>query len=175
MRLRKNKRSVPDLNTTSTADISFMLLILFLVTTSMDVDKGITRQLPPVTPEEEQVADVKEGTVMQLNILSDNSLTCDGEPVELKSLRQKVMEHVGRVGIEHVIQIETDRHASYDFYFHVQNEIVATYNNMRNREAKRLYGCSFSRCDEEQQRLIREKIPQRISETYLAEEGGNHD
>ena len=48
----RKKRQVPSLNTTSTADISFMLLILFLVTSSMDIDKGLTRQLPPLTPEE---------------------------------------------------------------------------------------------------------------------------
>ena len=44
---------MPQLNTTSTADISFMLLILFLVTSSMDVDKGLSRPLPPIQPDEE--------------------------------------------------------------------------------------------------------------------------
>lgn len=174
-KLRRVKREVPDLNTTSTADISFMLLILFLVTTSMDIDKGITRQLPPQTPEEEQVADVKEGTVMQLNILADNSLTCDGEPLDLKALRQRVTDHVAKAGNDHVIQIEADRNSSYDAYFHVQNEIVAAYSLMRDREAKKLYGKAFARCSEEQQQTIREKIPQRISETYIPAEGGSHD
>lgn len=152
-----------------------MLLILFLVTTSMDIDKGISRQLPPLTPEEELVADVKEGTVMQLNILADNSLTCDGEPMKMSSLRGRVMEHVGKVGDEHVIQIEADRNSSYDAYFHVQNEIVAAYSLLRDREARKLYGKAFARCSEEQQQAVREKIPQRISETYMPAEGGSHD
>jgi len=55
MFLKNRQRRVPELNTTSTADISFMLLILFLVTTSMDIDKGLSRQLPPPTPPEEQM------------------------------------------------------------------------------------------------------------------------
>lgn len=54
MLFQKKKRSVPQLNASSTADISFVLLILFLVTTSMDVDKGLHRQLPPLQPTKDQ-------------------------------------------------------------------------------------------------------------------------
>ena len=162
--MRRERHTIPDLNTTSTADISFMLLIFFLVTTSMDIDKGITRQLPPQVDETEEVADVKEGTVLSLAIGADNSLTCEGEPMTLTMLRKRVADHVTKIGKEHVIQIQTDRQASYDAYFHVQNEIVAAYNGLRDKEARRLYGRSFASCDEEQQRALRERIPQRISE-----------
>lgn len=172
MKFRREKHSVPDLNTTSTADISFMLLILFLVTTSMDIDKGITRQLPPQTPDEELVENVKEGVVLSLTIETGNRLKCDGEDILLNNLRSKVANHIEKAGKDHVIQLEASRDASYDIYFHVQNEIVAAYNTMRDKEAKKLYGKALSKCSEEQQQKVREKIPQRISETYLPEKGG---
>ena len=66
---RKRKRIVPQLNTSSTADISFMLLILFLVTTSMDTDKGLTRELPPVTPDDHQPTEIVEGMVLLMDVL----------------------------------------------------------------------------------------------------------
>lgn len=71
MLIKRRRHRVPALNTASTADISFMLLIFFLVTTSMDVDKGITRQLPPVEQtEDNSVAEVQRGNIMQCVILS---------------------------------------------------------------------------------------------------------
>lgn len=164
---------MPDLNTTSTADISFMLLIFFLVTTSMDIDKGISRKLPPQTDEkQQQVADVKEGTVLQLFINADGKLLCEGQPLPVAQLRKRVMEHVSKTGADHVLQIQADRRASYDSYFQVQNEIVAAYAELRNRMARQLYGKPFGRCDDAQQQLVREKVPHRISETYQQQEGG---
>ena len=73
---RRNKREVPQLNTTSTADISFMLLIFFLVTSSMDTDKGLTSQMPP--PEdstEQQDQEVKKRNVMELQLDAADVLT----------------------------------------------------------------------------------------------------
>ena len=79
MLIRRRRHATPGLNTTSTADISFMLLIFFLVTTSMDTDKGITRQLPPIDDTEDNtVADVSRDKIMQLRIMADNSLTVHG-------------------------------------------------------------------------------------------------
>ena len=60
MLIKRRKHIVPELNTTSTADISFMLLTFFLVTTSMDVDRGLVRQLPPLDNDKEQTIDATE-------------------------------------------------------------------------------------------------------------------
>ncbi|MBO4462717.1 MAG: biopolymer transporter ExbD, partial [Prevotella sp.] len=79
---RRRNREVPQLNTTSTADISFMLLIFFLVTSSMDSDKGLTSQLPP--PEdttEQQEQEVKKRNVLELRLDADDVLTCNGEAI----------------------------------------------------------------------------------------------
>lgn len=168
-----HKKRVPLLNATSTSDISFMLLIFFLVTTSMDIDKGLSRQLPPASvQEEQQAADVKEGTVMKLGIEADNSLTCDGKVVLAGQVRRLVEDFVRRTGKEHIIQLQVDRRAYYDTYFQVQNEIVAAYNALRNERAEKVYHRSFNECTVSEQEKLREDIPQRVAEVYSPEEGG---
>ena len=77
MRFRHRQHSVPQLNTTSTADISFMLLIFFLVTTNMDVDKG---------------------TMLELTLTADNRLLADGRPMPVSQLRARVEAFVTQVG-----------------------------------------------------------------------------
>lgn len=173
MRSRFGKRRIPQLNTASTGDISFMLLIFFLVTTSMDIDKGLTRQLPPETPKEEVApADVKEGTVMRLAVEPGNRVVCDGSDIAIGSLRQLVADFVRHTGKDHLIQLKTDRTASYDTYFQVQNEIVAAYNILRDEIAKQRYHRSFAKCTDEERDAVRIAVPQRVAEVYSVEEGG---
>jgi len=172
---RHKKRRVPFLNTTSTADISFMLLILFLVTTSMDIDKGLARQLPPLDDNTEQLAmDVSKSNVLRLELTADNGLMADGKPVETGDLRKIVMDFVGVQAdrSSHVISVDVDRNADYNTYFNMQNEIMAAYNTLRDMRARRIYRRSYDRCTPEQKRLLREYYPQRIAETYPQEEGG---
>ena len=164
---KRKKRQVPSLNTTSTADISFMLLILFLVTSSMDVDKGLSRQLPPITPDEQQeVTDIDECNALQLHILANGTLTCNGEQLPMSQLQQRVQTFVGTEADRqrHVIQLEADREASYETYFEVQNAIVAAYHQLRDQQARRQYGRSLARCTAEQQQALRDYYPQRIAE-----------
>ena len=92
MILRHNKREVPLLNTTSTADISFILLVFFLIMTSMDVDKGLQRQLPPPDRDKtEEVADISKGNMLDLQLTSSNKLIADGKPLDVAQLRSRVM------------------------------------------------------------------------------------
>lgn len=170
---RTHRRKVPQLNATSTSDISFMLLIFFLVTTSMDVDKGLTRQLPPTDPkEEERSSVVEEGTVMRLEIMADNTLSCDGERIRVETLHKRIEDFVSKVGKEHVIRLQADRNSSYDVYFQVQNEIVVAYNSLRNALALKKYGHSYSECSETEKEQVLKSVPQRIAEAYSSQEGG---
>ena len=98
MRFRHRQHSVPQLNTTSTADISFMLLIFFLVTTNMDVDKGLARQLPPPERQERQESVVDKGTMLELTLTADNRLLADGRPMPVSQLRARVEAFVTQVG-----------------------------------------------------------------------------
>ena len=166
----KRTRRVPGLNTTSTADISFMLLIFFLVTTSMDADKGITRELDKKS--ENTPTNVSNDKILRLHIDNEGHLFCNDKPMELSALKDSAENVIERGGKEHVIQLKTERDASYDAYFHVQNEIVAAYNDIRNQKAEQAYGEPFSELADPQKQSIVKAVPQRISETYI-EEGGN--
>lgn len=170
---RKRDHRVPGLNTTSTADISFMLLIFFLVTTSMDPEKGITRELPPIDKASENTpTNVQRSKTLMLRIDNDGRLFCDDKPMDVGDLKDSVEQVVDRGGKDHVIQLRTERDASYDAYFHVQNEIVAAYNDIRNQKAKQAYGEPFEELNDQQKQTIAKAVPQRISETYVEEEGG---
>lgn len=168
MILRHNKRTVPQLNTTSTADISFILLVFFLVMTSMDVDKGLSRVLPPVYDDSRQeTVDMARSNVLSLEITSSGRLLVDGKPFDIARLRSRVADFVGRSSdrSRHTIMLDVDRSASYDAYFNVQNEIVAAYNMLRNRYAQKKYGHAYALCTPEQREAVRAYYPQRIAET----------
>ena len=175
---KRKKREVPSLNTTSTADISFMLLILFLVTSSMDIDKGLTRQLPPITPEEQltEQTNIEERNVMQLQVAADGTITCNEEPLAIGQLKARVEEFVGKTADreKHIIQLDVHRQADYDVYFNIQNEIVAAYNSLRDKLALQRYRHDFAHCSPEQKAALRAYYPQRIAEVNNAatEEGG---
>ena len=186
---KRRRSEVPTLNTTSTADISFMLLIFFLVTSSMDPDKGLPRQLPPAEDDtEQQEVEVKERNVMELVLDADDRITCNGEPIGYEELPKRVAEFVAnaaddptlpekserevhlmgrcRVSDRHVITIQTDRHTSYNAYFEMQNAIVRGYNMLRNELAMSRFGRHYGQCSQEERDAIALVYPQRISESY---------
>ena len=191
----RRKRKMPGLDTTSTADISFMLLIFFLVTSSMDTDWGLPRQLPPPenqTVEEELV--VKQRNALCLKLNADNQLTCNNEPIQINDLTKRVEDFVGniaddptlpekserevhligrcKVSDRHVIIVEVSPKATYDAYFQMQNAVVAGYNNLREQLAQQLFHHPYAKCNAEQRDAIAMVYPQRISEQSLEEEGG---
>ncbi|MFC2297371.1 MAG: ExbD/TolR family protein [Prevotella nigrescens] len=176
---KRAKRKVPGLNTSSTADISFMLLILFLVTTSMEVDEGLERTLPPIEKKQKEIQSmVDERLMLRFHIFNDNKLRLNNKPITLATIRKTVENFVASKGKQHIIQIQADRKASYNTYFSLQNEIVAAYNDLRNKRAEQLYGKLYQLCSVEQQEQIADEIPQRISEVYATEnaetqKGGN--
>lgn len=184
----KRKRKVPGINASSTADIAFMLLIFFLITTSMDTDRGLARRLPPPPENEKQKDDiiVKERNVLQIRLNKDDQLMIGGEWSDIKQLREKAKEFIanpkddpnmpekhaktlpffGNVMIteKHVISVQNDVGTSYDAYFQVQNELVAAYNELRDELAKAQFGKPLAECTEEQKEAISDYYPQKISE-----------
>ena len=167
--MAKTKRKVPGINASSTADISFMLLIFFLITTSMDTDRGLARRLPPPPESEEQKNDIiiKERNILQVKINKDDNLMVNGEiGFDIRQLKDKAKEFIanpnddpnmpekhrknlpffGDVMIteKHVISVQNDVGTSYDVYIQVQNELVAAYNELRNELAMSQFGKSFA-------------------------------
>ena len=184
---RRGKREVPQLNTTSTADISFMLLIFFLVTSSMDTDKGLTSQMPPPgDTTEQQEQEVKKRNVMELQLDANDVLTCNGEAITTDELTKRVEEFVAnaadatdlpekserevhlighcRVSDRHIITIEADRHTTYNAYFEMQNAIARGYNNLRDRLARSHFGHGYASCSQQERDAVGMVYPKRISE-----------
>lgn len=163
---------VPELNTTSTADISFMLLIFFLVTTSMDIDKGITRQLPPAEKQEQQESAVNKDRLMRIRITANDRVLMDDKPVTARQVRNRVETFIVQRGAGHLITIDADPMSSYDVYFTLQNEIVAAYKDWRNETAMRLYGRKYARLSQAERDHVKDLCPQRIAEQYNGQKGG---
>ena len=194
--MAKRNRKVPGINASSTADIAFMLLIFFLITTSMDTDRGLARRLPPPPENDQQKDDViiKERNILQVRINKDDQLMVGGEWFDIKQLREKAKEFIsnpnddpnmpekhakhlpffGDVMIteKHVISVQNDVGTSYDMYIQVQNELVAAYNELRDELANSQFGKSFAECSEDEKNAIIEYYPQKISEAEPKKYGG---
>lgn len=166
---RKKKREVPGLNTTSTSDISFMLLIFFLVTTSMDSDRGLGRQLPPLEPDRQaEVQDVDRNMVMTIVLEGEGKVTVDDkEKMVDERLRKDIRHFIIEKGPRHIIELQVSRQADYDTYFHLQNQIVLAYKEIRNVAAEKKYGKSLSELGDDERNDILTFYPQRIQETAL--------
>lgn len=167
IRSMRKRLGVPGLNTTSTADISFMLLIFFLVTTSMDVDKGMVRVLPEPEPEKQsQQTQVDSKTLMQLYLTAGGTLLVNEKPLPVEKLQQEVVLFVNRLGTKHLISIDCDREARYDDYFRMQNIIAMAYSQVREDYARKHYHKAFSLLSAADKEQVRKAVPQRIAESY---------
>lgn len=189
---RRKRRRVPGINTASIADISFTLLILFLVVTSMDDDKGLSRMLPPVTPEIQKPTEITERNVLQVEIDDNDSLKINGEMADISSLKDRIKVFVdnpqndpnlpekhevdihllGKCMIteSHIIQLKPHRNSSYETYFQVQNVIVDAYRELRDSMALIKFNRSYVQCNDEQREALRQYYPQKVSEDYTRKE-----
>ena len=158
------KRAAPEVNAGSMADIAFLLLIFFLVTTTIETDSGLNRKLPPMEESDQDVI-IKEKNIFQLEVNRNNQLflKTGGEEkvIEIKDLRASAvtfLDNGGGTGDDAcrycqgkkdprssdnfdkaIISLQNDRATKYDTYIAVQNEIIAAYNELRNREFKRAF------------------------------------
>lgn len=195
--MAKKKRKVPGLNASSTADISFILLIFFLITTSMDTDMGLARRLPPPPEDENSEAeiDVKERNILNVKVNSLGQIMVNGELMDVTQLCDRAKEFVKNenndpnlpekhaknipllgmcaVTDKHVISVQTDRGTSYNVYFQIQNELVRAYNELRDELSKAKFGKLYANLTEEQQEAIRGYYPQKISEAEPKNYGGD--
>ncbi len=168
MLIRRKQHETPGLNTTSTADISFMLLIFFLVTTSMDVDKGLLRQLPSPEPQkkEHQESVVDKSNLMALHLTAGDTLLVNDKPMKMSQLKEETIRFVHRLGKKHLISIESDRDADYNLYFQMQNQLMEAYSQLRNEAAQKKYHKDYALLGNEQKDQVKKLCPQRITESY---------
>lgn len=162
---RSLRRTMPTLNASSTADISFMLLILFLVTSTINTDKGIQRQFAPIKKiEKNETTMVDKNQLCQIEITADNKINLNGKPSTKQSLRKTLLAFISKNKQTHIIEIKTDRNATYDTYFGLQNELIGIYHQLYNQTAQQRFSKAYSLCNEAQRKNIEQAIPMRVRE-----------
>lgn len=164
---KRRKRDVPGLNTTSTADISFILLVFFLVISSMDSNKGIQRQLPPAdTKREEQVTELNKRNVLEITIAGFGEIAVDGKPVAADKLRQRVENFVESSPNRstHVVNITMRATSRYEDYYRVIDAVGAAYTSLRRTCAAKLYRKPYSQCSQYERSRVDKLYPQRVME-----------
>ena len=182
-------KKIPQINASSMADISFLLLIFFLVTTSMDVNQGLARRLPAPIPPDQKIEDkdINKRNLLVVKINSANQLMVQGQLMDVRQLREKAKEFIKNendnafmpklveedfgapIGVvrytkDHVISVQNDVDTQYQAYLEVQNELVAAYNELREECAQKYFHKAYNELDEDQQKQIQKVYPQKISE-----------
>jgi len=169
------------------ADISFLILVFFLMVSTMDKEEGLSRRLPPLPSEDQKVEDqkVNRRNIIQVKINSNDRLYAGSEMMDVSQLKDKIKEFLtnpyddpnlpekemreiaglGQYPVSKgVISLQNDRGTSYSKYIEVQNELVKAINELRDQFAMQQYGKKFIKLDETKQEIVRKAIPQSISE-----------
>lgn len=188
------KRDV-EINSGSMADISFLLLTFFLLTSSIDTDLGITRKLPPPPDPNQEVSDVNKRNVFTVLVNKYDGLLVQNRPADISQLRDQakeflanpsdrsdlpekkeiMIEGLGNYKVSKgVISLQNDRGTSYKMYIQVQNELAAAVNELRNELSKQRFGVAFDKLsDQDQINAISKAIPVSISEAEPKDVGGS--
>ncbi len=189
-------RMNPEINAGSMADIAFLLLIFFLVTTTMDVDTGLRRLLPPpIDPNAPPPPPVRERNVFVVLVDQNDRLLVEGELGNIQTLREQTrnfllnptndptmpvremreIENLGEVEVSRgIISLQNDRGTSYEMYIAVQNELAAAINDIRDEVSREFFGVRFDQLtDQDLVRAVREAVPMAISEAEPKDIGGD--
>ena len=181
------KKSTPQINSSSTADIAFLLLCYFLMTTTMGEQAGLNRRLPPIPDKNQKVDDqkVNRRNIIIVRINSADRLFAGTEAMDVSFLKDKIKEFLANPNDDPnlpekeiqniegygecpvskgVISLQNDRGTSYQAYIAVQNELVKAVNELRDEFSMRNYGKKFNNLDEDRQAIVKKAIPQNISE-----------
>lgn len=156
------RKGAPEVNAGSMADIAFLLLIFFLVTTTIETDAGLDRMLPPIEPPDNDVV-IKQKNIFTVGINKNGQLLVEEQLMDIEDLREAAIAFLDNGGdgscdyckgkkdatssdnpTKAIISLKNDRETKYSTYITVQNELVGAYNDLRNREAQRLYGRDFT-------------------------------
>ncbi len=181
------KKKTPAINSSSTADIAFLLLCYFLMTTTMGSQTGLQRRLPPMPASDQKVQDqkVNRRNIIVVKINSSDRILAGSDPIDVSQLKDKIKEFLSnpandpnlpekeQTEIEGfgmypvskgVISLQNDRGTSYRAYIAVQNELVKAVNELRDEFSRSRFGKPFANLTEDQQEIVKKAIPQNISE-----------
>lgn len=191
------KREVQEINAGSMADIAFLLLIFFLVTTTMDSDTGLMRRLPPIPdPNMEQPEDqqIKQRNILEVKVNKDNLLLVEGEIISFSELRQVAKDFIAnvdesedmpekvdrelpyfglvRVPKNAVISLQNDIGTTYGVYIAVQNELLAARDELRDQLSISTFGMIYDDLDLDRQTAVDDYYKVPISEAEPKKIGG---
>ena len=181
-----SKRKLEEINAGSMADIAFLLLIFFLVATTMNVDRGITRILPPMPEEDQKANDVKERNVLEVFVSKFDEIMVNKEKIDILQLKDKAKKFVANRGNDPlqpeketkeiellgeysvskgVVSLKNDRMTTYGMYIMVQNELARAFREVRDELSMVKFGKNFNDLEGEQRKAIARAIPLAISES----------
>lgn len=158
---RKRQRSEPEIPTSSMADISFLLLLFFLVTTTFDLDTGIGIVLPPPADETQEVK-VKSENLLKVLVNAAGEVLLDGEIASLGQIYEIVKKKI-QTNPKLIVSVKVDRETPYRVYIQALDEIKQAYADLRDEYAIQHFGVSVKRLTKQQLEEVRDKVPQRIS------------
>jgi biopolymer transport protein ExbD len=173
--MRFRKRKIPEINSTSSADIAFLLLVFFLVTSSFDARTGIYRRMTAAEPEDavkERLA-IEQKNLLSLHIDADNRIRYEETALDYEQLRDLGKHFVAASDVpQHVISLKVHREARYQTYLSAISELTAAYDELREEAAQANYGRPFLRLKAEEKDSIRLAFPVHIAESEPVEEEG---
>ncbi len=168
------RREAPEINAGSMADIAFLLLIFFLVTTTIDVDKGITVKLPPWSDEPPPEMKLNSRNVYSVLVNANDELLVRGEPMEPRNLRENTkifianpdrLENMAEKPTKAIISLKNDRGTSYEAYIRVYNELKAAYRELWDAESEKVFGVRYEELKTiPEKKQVRDAFPLVISE-----------
>ena len=162
----------PEINASSMADIAFLLLIFFLVTTEITEDQGVLTRLPPYEPQTE-VTPVPPSNLLSVLVNKDDELLVRDEPTSLAELRQTTKDFIANperradfpsTPRSAIISLRNDRGTSYETYVTVYNELLGAYNELWEEAAQAKYGVAYEALGDVERDVIRKRIPLVLSE-----------
>lgn len=171
---KKKEREEPEIGGAGMADIAFLLLIFFLLVTTIDIDTGIGLQLPPAPEEDQEPPPIKERNLLKILVNAQGMVLLDEEPTPIQEVKQKVIDFVDNNGKDPelsespdkaIVSIKTDRQTPYSVYIDMLDEVMGAYKDLRNRAAQTRFGRSYDQMesDSEQAKTIRDLYPKKIS------------
>jgi len=177
----------PTINGGSTADLAFLCLAFFMMTSSMDHDRGILRRLPPPLPPDAVPPEIRERNLLPVLVNRYDLLSAQGQETDLRDLRRITKEffsnpfndphlseqeeiflpHLGTVRRSRgVVSLQNDHGTTYEMFIRVQNELSAAINELRDEMSREHFGIPFSalRAGDERRHSIQRAIPVAISQ-----------